>query len=156
VRDVLRSAISLQLAFSLLTFLFFFINTKLTISILFPGEFSEKGLFSDGNLSLFKTLWFCLMCSFLYISFEGIRWVFSGILTAAGDTVFLLIAGSLSVWGLLILPIYLVVVRNQLSVTTAWAICVLYSILTCFIYGWRYRKGKWKEINLLGTYSEEI
>lgn len=83
-----------------------------------------------------------------YLLFEGIRMLFSGVLTAAGDTLFLLIAGSLSVWLFLVLPVYLVVVKHEAPVEVATFICVFYSLSACLIFLARFWQGKWKQISI--------
>lgn len=85
----------------------------------------------------------------LYLFLEGLRMLFAGVLTAAGDTLFLLIAGSVSVWFLLVLPAYFVVVKGQAPVATAIYLWVFYSLIASILYCRRYLQGKWKEITLL-------
>jgi MATE family multidrug resistance protein len=90
-----------------------------------------------------------LVFAYAYLFFEGVRWVLSGLLVAAGDTLFLLIAGSLSVWVLLLAPIYLIVVRHRLPVEYAWGITIVYSMLLFSIYWIRFKRGAWKKIDLV-------
>ncbi|MGK0181632.1 MAG: MATE family multidrug resistance protein, partial [Halioglobus sp.] len=90
-----------------------------------------------------------LLFLMFYMFFEGIRWLISGLLTAAGDTMFILIAGSVLIWACLVLPVYLFVVKMHGSVETAWLIAVIYSILGLAIYAWRFSQGAWEKIDLL-------
>ena len=147
IQQVLKSGVYLQCGFSLLIALAFFAPTE-SVLYLFPTTSLEP--------SAIGTLWFCLVCAFFYISFEGIRWIVAGILTAAGDTLFLLIAGSLNVWLLLIIPIYILIEKNALSVEMAWSIYAAYSLLSCLIYLRRYQKGSWKKIQLIQEEENEI
>lgn len=151
IGKVLKSGLILQGIFSFALLLFFVFGFHKNIHILFPGQWEEQAISWGLNLdfSLQEALSVCLFCSFLYITFEGIRWVLSGILTAAGDTLFLLIAGPLSVWLFLLLPVYLIVVQQSSTVEIAWILIVIYSILTCILYAGRLRKGKWKSIQLI-------
>lgn len=91
----------------------------------------------------------CLIFIVIYLLLEGWRLVISGALTAAGDTVFLLIAGSLSVWMLLVLPVYLFVVKGAAEVQWASFFCVTYSLAACAIYLWRFLDGKWEKKSIL-------
>lgn len=86
----------------------------------------------------------------LYLFFEGIRGLLLGLLTAAGDTVFLFYAGSLSVWIFMALPVYLFVVLGKAPVEVASALCVFYSLVAAAIYYWRFREGKWKTMSITG------
>ncbi len=151
LKSVMKAGIFLQIFFSLFISLFFLIDPKHSISFLFPGQFEAYAEIwsQELGLPLYDLLRTCLLCSFLYISLEGVRWVFAGLLTAAGDTLFLLIAGALSVWLFLLLPVYLIVVRHAFTVDLAWMLTVLYSGVSCFIYWIRFRSGKWKEIDLM-------
>ncbi len=89
-----------------------------------------------------------LLCIVFYTLFEGIRALIAGILTAAGDTLFLLVGGTLSVWLLLILPIYTIIILGQGSMEMASLLCVLYSISSALLYLWRFRQGKWKTCSI--------
>lgn len=90
-----------------------------------------------------------LILIFFYMVMEKVRWLFSGILTSAGDTFFLLVAGSLSVWLILVLPTYFLVVRPNASITVAFVIWVVYSVISTALFFARFLQGKWKEINIL-------
>ena len=92
-----------------------------------------------------------LVCLWLYTFFEGARWLLSGILTAAGDTLFLLLTGSVSVWLGFVLPIYYFIVRENRSVEEAWGIVVVYSVVLFLFYLLRFYQGKWRNANLIGT-----
>lgn len=140
IHRVLRSGIFLQIIFSLIIAPLLLIFTDFSLQF-FLGKVER--------ISLGPSLWFCLLCVFAYLTFEGFRWTFSGILVAAGDTLFLLIAGSLSIWLFLLAPIYFIVVKFQLSVETAWTFAAGFSLLLWLIYWARYKSGKWKEIELV-------
>jgi len=148
---VLRSGVYLLLLFSLVTSIFLVIDPQDTVRLLFFEHFDTSSSMDPAFLSTLKT---CTICAFIYMFFEGFRWLLSGILVAAGDTLFLLIAGSLSVWIFLLLPIYLLVVRLNLSVEYAWMLAVLYSALLLSIYWVRFKHGNWQKINLIETLDE--
>jgi len=144
IAKVLRSGIALVALFSLTTSLFLVIDPQDTVRLLF---------FDTIDPSMIPALKTCMFCAFAYMFFEGFRWLLSGVLVAAGDTLFLLIAGSLSVWVFLLIPIQVFVVQWNLSVEVAWIITVLYSALLLGAYWMRYKRGAWREKDLIG---EEI
>ncbi|MEL7432074.1 MAG: MATE family efflux transporter, partial [Chlamydiota bacterium] len=146
VKQVLRAGVYLQCLFSLIMAAGFLAPNHL-VSYLFPD--ATEYIVSVESKESMEALWFCLFCSFLYLSFEGVRWVIAGVLTAAGDTLFLLVAGSLSVWLLLIFPIYFIVLKHALSVGIAWTIFAVYSFACCALYFYRFQRGSWKNINLI-------
>lgn len=84
-----------------------------------------------------------------YLSFENLRWSINGMLTAAGDTLFLLITGSLSVWMLMILPTYFFVVLPKASIIYAFIIWLIYSALACLFVYLRLLSGSWKKKQLI-------
>jgi len=98
--------------------------------------------------ALRPSLIFGFICALFYLLFEGMRLLFIGILTAAGDTVFLLVAGSLSMWFLLVAPVYLIVVQGGASVEVALSFWVFYSLGACLVCLWRFWEGKWKGMSL--------
>lgn len=145
--QTLRSALILQLVFIFLIGLCFFASPEKLIQILFFEHLDTPSPTLDPTLmSALRT---CMVFTFIYIFFEGIRWIFSGLLSAAGDTLFLLIAGSLTVWIALLLPVYLFVVRHALSVEYAWLLAFIYSLIASAVYGLRLRQGSWKKIDLV-------
>lgn len=88
----------------------------------------------------------CLLFMSGYMFFEGLRFQFAGVLTAAGDTWFLFAAGSLMAWILLVAPVYLLVVQPKAAVERAFLLCVAYSAVSSLCYLWRIYQGKWRHI----------
>lgn len=103
----------------------------------------------DANRQLYDSLkFFCLsMC--VYMLFEGIRMVFIGLLTAAGDTMFLMLAGSTAMWAFLVIPVYYFIVQMKYSIEAAAMICIFFSLMTCSIYLLRFLAGQWKTIDIV-------
>ncbi|HSX27057.1 MAG TPA: MATE family efflux transporter [Chlamydiales bacterium] len=149
VNKVLRSGFYLLVFFSLATSLFLVVDPIDTVRLLFSGA---KGL----DPSLQSSLKICMIFTFIYMFFDGLRWVFSGLLVAAGDTLFLLIVGSLSVWVFLLLPVYAFVVQNALPVEYAWGLTMVYGALFFAVYWIRYKKGAWQKIDLITPAENKI
>lgn len=140
VKKVLRSGFVLLTLFSLATAAILVVDPVDTVRLLF---------IHNPDISIQGSLKTCMIFSFIYIFFDGLRWVFSGLLVAAGDTLFLLIAGSLSVWVFLLAPMYFIVVKQNLPVEYAWGLTVLYAALFFVIYSIRFRQGSWQKIDLV-------
>ncbi len=85
----------------------------------------------------------------LYMLFENIRWLLSGILTSAGDTLFLMISGVSCVWLLMIVPSYLLIVKKHYSIHYAFIIWVVYSLISALFSLWRFFQGRWKEKQII-------
>lgn len=102
----------------------------------------------DAEETLKSSITSACLWVWLFFLFDGINWLIVGLLTAAGDTQFVLKIGGTTPWLFAILPIYILVVLNGFGAHVAWQMVALYSFLTCGIYFWRFKKGKWKEISL--------
>ncbi len=90
-----------------------------------------------------------------YLLFGGMRTIISGVLSAAGDSLFLTAFGSLSIWVLLLGPVYYLVLMGERSVTFAQTILLLYGAATAMIYFIRYRFGNWqKDASLIDVEPE--
>jgi len=140
VKKVLFSGFTLLLIFSLVTSLILVVDSVDIVKYLFVEDFETS---IEGSIQI------CMIFSFIYIFFDGLRWLFSGLLVAAGDTIFLLIAGSLSVWIFLLAPVYFIVVKQNLPVEYAWGLATLYSALFFAVYLIRFRQGAWQRLSLL-------
>ncbi|NGX56020.1 MAG: Multidrug resistance protein MdtK [Candidatus Anoxychlamydiales bacterium] len=151
INKLVKASIKLLVIFTIIVSMFLIIDSKIVIDFLIPKNIEGKiaALQKSSNIAFYSTLKICFYYVFAYLFFEGIRWIFAGLLTAAGDTLFLLIAGSLSVWIFLLLPIYFIVVRFSLSVEIAWLFAASYAFILSIIYFIRFKNGKWKSIKLL-------
>jgi MATE family multidrug resistance protein len=140
VKKVLKSGFALLTFFSLATALILVVDPIDIVSVLFISSLDP---------SFQASLKICMIYAFIYIFFDGLRWVFSGLLVAAGDTFFLLIAGSLSVWVFLLAPVYFIVVKQNLPIENAWGLTVLYAALFFLVYWVRFARGAWQKIDLI-------
>lgn len=146
ISRVIYSGIRLHLLFfGLLVFLFHAFSDQVMFYFL---PFASPEQFDV----LRESLQFCMFSICIYLLFEGFRLVFAGVLTAAGDTLFLLLGGTLSVWFLLIAPVYFLVLQEERSVEWAYAICVFYSICAGLFYFWRVWSGRWEKLSLVSTH----
>ncbi len=145
IGKVLKSGLILLVIFNLVVGIFLVLNPDDTVRLLFL----KQGALSHSDLAFEGALKICLLYAFLYLFFEGARWLLSGILIAAGDTMFLLVAGSVSVWLFLLGPIYWIVVKGNLPVEYAWGLTVIYSALLLVVYWLRFRWGSWQKIELI-------
>ncbi len=143
IPDVLRSGMLILVSFFALIATFFVYASDFLVKQFLPNASTQ--FLQD----LSNTFSVCLVVMAFYLLFEGLRLLFSGILTAAGDTIFLLFAGCVSVWVFLILPVYLIVVQGGASVEFAALTSLFYSAMATLIYYWRYRVGSWQSKSLI-------
>jgi MATE family multidrug resistance protein len=82
----------------------------------------------------------------LYFFFDGVSWLLIGLLTAAGDTRFVMKIGGSTPLLLALLPVYLFVFTWGASADMTWMIIAFYAIATCSIFLWRFKSERWKEV----------
>ena len=151
---VMRSGLILQSIFICVIASILLLDSKDLIRLLFFEHLESIGDQAIG-IDIINTVRICLILTFINLFFEGARWVFSGLLIAAGDTFFLLITGSISVWIGLLLPVWAFVLRNHLAVEYAWLIASIYSLVLFIIYVHRFRQGAWKKFDLISDVYKE-
>jgi len=90
---------------------------------------------------------FCL----LYLFFDAIRWLISGILTAAGDTLFILLVGMISVPLTLLLPAYWLIEKLHYGAIPAFGIATFFTGTLVLAFALRLKSGRWQKIELVDT-----
>lgn len=110
---------------------------------------STLGISQEMMIEVKSSLKTAMIFLVAYLTFENFRWLLNGILTSAGDTFFLMIAGASSIWAFMILPTYLFVVRPKAPIETAFYIWIFYSVMASIILAFRFFQGKWKEKHLI-------
>lgn len=101
------------------------------------------------ELDLYPQIRLTLLMTLFYIFIDGVRFVLTGVLTAAGDTLFLLIANFVGIWLLLIIPTYLLVVVGHATVVQAMLIAVGFAVATLGVFYARYAQGRWRKLQLI-------
>lgn len=158
VMKVMRSAIALNLVFLAFASIFLLFKSSILIDWFFsnPQALEHTVDLATVDLSQVKNLTAIgLAMSLFYIFFENVRWAVNGALTAAGDTMFLLIAGAVSIWFFMLVPNYFLVIRPQASIEVAFYIWVFYAIMACGVNYIRFITGKWKKKQLLENTEKE-
>jgi multidrug resistance protein, MATE family len=137
---MLKSARTLQL-------LFFAV---LTAAVLEFPNFLLAFFFSESESALlyspafhFQAQWALFWMSFFFL-FDGFGWIYLGVLTASGDTKFLLYAGIVLNWICYILPAYLLFAIAKGNAAQGWMLIAAYAMITFLTYWWRYRSNKWQ------------
>lgn len=84
----------------------------------------------------------------LFFFFDGVNWLLIGLLTAAGDSRFIMKVGAAGPWLAALLPIYFFVFQWGAPPNFTWMIIAFYGIASSAIYSWRFKSEKWKEVVL--------
>lgn len=143
VSDVLMAGLKLQFILALILALPLVIMPNALVNFFIP-------LNAEGaDISHLRYL-VELSCRWLWIAyiFDGMAWVIDGILTAAGDTRFIMFMNSIGTWVLCILPIYLFVVMLNGSAMLSLQLIAIYCLVLFVSYYFRYKSNKWQN-NLL-------
>lgn len=100
------------------------------------------------SLATEKTLQTACFWVWIYFLFDGISWLLIGLLTAAGDTPFVMKVGGTAPVLFAILPVYLFVYQWGASADSTWMFIAFYAIVSATIYFGRFYSEKWKEVML--------
>jgi len=143
--------------------------SALMISVAYMGLMAAIFvLFPDPLLRIFKTrghelpgfsMFFdygrnILIMVAVYSVFDALGIAFSAGLKGAGDTRFVMWCSVILGWTLFVTPVYLTVSVFHGSLILAWVWATLYIVLLGLVYLWRFRKGKWKTIDMIGKDRE--
>ena len=89
-----------------------------------------------------------------YLFFDALYMICIGVLKGAGDTRFIMWSiGTLSL-AVMILPIYIGVEVFHAGVYFAWSCATCFVFLLFAVSFWRYRKGRWKKMRVVRTYTQ--
>lgn len=91
----------------------------------------------------------------IFFLFDGLTWIFAGVLTAGGDTKFIMITNAIVVWTFAIVPVYIFVVKGGGNPSVTPLLSALYAIINCLVFFIRYRSHKWKSKHVIES-AEEI
>lgn len=143
IPKLLASGVGLHFLFFLCAGGIFAVATDSIIELFLPD------LSGEALQEIHQPLIASLFLMLIYLLFEGIRFLMTGILTAAGDTMFIFIAGTTTIWLFLILPVWIAVFTFGASIVVASSISSIYAIIACVIYYIRFRQGKWRSDSLI-------
>ena len=140
ISTVLRSGLKLIIPFTILSFL---------ILIAYPHPIINQFIKDQSLLDTAPLIRLGLISVAFYVLFENVRWIVNGILTAAGDTLFLMFAGTASIWCFMLLPTYFLIVVPKAPVQYAFLIWLLYSFVSLILISLRFAYGKWKQSTVI-------
>lgn len=100
---------------------------------------------NEQNSKLYVLIASSCLWVWLFFLFDGIHWLVVGLLTATGDSKFVLKTGSTTIWFFALLPTYVLVVHFGVSPDLAWAITAFYALTISSIYLLRFYSERWKE-----------
>jgi len=153
IKRLFWSGIKLSLIFGVVLAIFLGAFSDFFINLFFknPEALTGSALgISPEMLGEVKiALKFAMITLVIYLTLENVRWLISGLLTAAGDTFFPMILGLISIWCFMLLPTYFFVVIPKAPIERALNIWVFYSFMAATLFLIRFARGKWKEKKLI-------
>ena len=162
IKKVFRSGITLSLIFALVLTLFLVGFPETIFNWFFKSpqalSFSELNMHITQLPAVKTSVKFAMAILVIYLTFENIRYLIAGILQAAGDTLFTMLAGSFSIWFFLLLPTYFFILKPQANIEKAFYIWLIYSLVSTLLFAFRFFQGEWKKKNLFEkeSYSAKI
>ena len=81
----------------------------------------------------------------LFLVLDGVNWIFSGVLTSAGDTRFILKVNTFNIVFFSFIPTYYIVIIKKAPPEIIWGLGIPYALVGILIFSWRYRSGKWRQ-----------
>lgn len=143
IPKVMKAGFKLNVVFLICVLALFVLSTPLIIAQFLP--LADPFFIAE----IQEPLQFSLILFAFYLFFDGLRLQFGGVLTASGDTLFLLLGGASLVWMLMWLPVYLLIAVAEAPVETGAIISVCYSAIACLVYFWRISRNQRKSIRSL-------
>lgn len=136
-----KSTLKVILVLSFILFILLVLFSSATIhAVLHSTNFSESVLLSM-KLSLFGT--------FLFMSLDAFFWTSSGILTAGGDTRYIMVVNSVSVWLLAVIPAVFIAlyISNAAYIISLFCWPLYIGITNIFIHK-RLASNQWIKLDL--------
>ncbi len=124
-------------------------GSLLIFSCLFPELLVSFFLGEEINEEWVSLVIVALRLVVLGLFADALAWASSGVLTAAGDTRFVMLTRIWTTWFLAVLPIYYFVMVKGGGPLLANALCVAYGIMNAAVYMIRYMRGTWKKAMLV-------
>lgn len=134
----LRSGVKIVLGIMLVfTIPLFFFPEVLAKQFLNEEALLNEELMGHATLAM-RWLW-------VYFMLDAMAWLITGVLTAAGDTKFVMMMNGVSAWVFSVIPTYFFVVYMDGSPVVTWILCALYGFLNSLCFYLRYRSKRWAQ-----------
>ncbi|MFT4553131.1 MAG: MATE family multidrug resistance protein [Chlamydiales bacterium] len=148
-----KPALILKAWKSAVRLLFIYALLVAPILLLYPDPIISFFLSDDMNperlIHLTAMLRITAACIFFYFVLDGLTWISAGVLTAAGETTYVMIINTVTTWTFAVLPVYFLVVQGDCPPSYVWVILNGYAAINALCFYLRFRKGSWKTKRLV-------
>jgi len=143
IPGILRAAFSSHLLIMMVLSLPFLMAPSYCIKVFLGSELSAASMETILHHSHTTLLWL-----WVYFFFESVSWMLTGILTASGDTRFIMRQSLTNVSCVLILPICTFFLFLKQYPGNIWAFVAFYSFVNFLLFFRRYNKGQWRDLKI--------
>jgi MATE family multidrug resistance protein len=137
--------------FSAVKLLLIFALVLSSILIIYPNFLIDAFLAKEKNIEDISQMFSYLRitCIFLWVYFilDGFTWITAGILTAKGDTIFIMLMNAIGAWLFALLPVYFFIIKNPSSPIYVWALMDFYGLMNAICFYLRYKFKKLETSN---------
>ena len=137
ISAVLRTGLQLQFLLAMVLAIPLVIMPGILVNFFIPADSSASPHLRELVEHSCRWLWVAYL-------FDGMAWVIDGILTAAGDTRFIMLMNSVGTWLFCIAPIYFFVVKMEGNPIATLQWITLFCLILFTSYFLRYKSKKWK------------
>ncbi|MBI9078828.1 MAG: MATE family efflux transporter [Pseudodesulfovibrio sp.] len=140
---------------SVLHIAFVYMAVMIVVLVLFPHSlielFRTKGAAGNdfGPVLDMGVILLRYVAAFTFI--DAVAIVYMGGLKGAGDTRFIMITMGVCSMGCIVLPILTLNYLNLLGVHGPWICLLMYVIALAIVFMYRFRKGPWRSISVIGN-----
>jgi multidrug resistance protein, MATE family len=141
INKLFRSTVFMHLGISLVLLIPMIVYPNLLIDIFLSEESALSAEIKLHSALALKAMWF-------FFIVDGVVWIIAGILTAGGDTRFILFANILSFWGCAIVPLYIALTYLPSTPSTSGFVILTYPLVNLLLFIRRYFSNKWHKLDL--------
>lgn len=143
ISQVLKSGITLQIIYALFMAIPLIIAPGLLVDRFIPDDLPGEQMAALKIMAEHSCYW-------MWVAFicDAIMWVIAGVLTAAGDTMFIMVMTALSSWTFGIVPMYVVIGMWGAGPEATLFLIALFTMLNVVCFGIRYKSNIWAEKSL--------
>lgn len=144
IKILLRSGLKLAIIFGIVTILFLTLFSDTIVNTFINSEESlSHNYISNVSLKyIIKKFHILMPILGLYILTENIRYLITGILISAGDTLFTMIINTITIWIFMVFPTYYFMLEKGADIVFALIIFIAHSLITSGILFFRFFYGR--------------
>ncbi len=139
---------------SMMRLTFFFFLFQGLIYVVFVDQFlslflNEQVIDAEYIKHLFPYLRTSALIFWVLFLFDCMLWGTNGVLTAAGDTRFVMVVSGITPWLFGLLPTYIALRYVQVSPDKTMLLALVYAVVTLAFNLWRLKSGAWKRQHVI-------